>query len=1208
MSEQKKYSTHVLELIRNNGVFHEKKDDDSSISRTFLMFDYFDVLLYKKLDEKDKDYINYFSIGDTFNDDADYKVSYKTLSLYCHTEAENINPFLLERENGGGEVPFLGLIQISLCNENFTKEKCESNSIDKFLRKCEDEILDMVEQADAVKKDPLLVKQLYRSSTTGDFCLAVRTDLVETIYGIALALSDSQSNPDKSLKVLTYTNVGIECRIGSDNRYETLGKDFVNKNRHMCFALRFSADLELMAILKKYQSSKKGVELEIFENFKGLLGRYDYLLRVSMEEFANVYPVLCEKKIGFLGQEEEGYDENMAELKDILRYPQIRNINERVLVELNGLGIDRTTKKEKQNDYLEEVLTKNRKIFYQIRALKKRWKPYFSEEERAFRDLFRGMEQIYKTYSALGMEKEAYINWLMFCQDIDILCECINRCMEKYEEYSREEEWDERQRRVYRSRLLKDWRISIQAVNQYTRLVQNINYQTYQSPIYELQTQIDTEKVIVAYREAMRSFINCYIKNKPDGTDGTDDRADIIPMIYPDLSKDKVEVTAPFTGKKKGKSWVKREIICMVPSFEYFGRLYDLLPWILHESSHHLRILLRERRNKFLIEYVFSYIFRIVAEASLPKLSNDKWYISAGKAEQILIDKMKEETEKDFKKLEGFEDFGFERILSEIDRYLKKMFPYGAGYAGRQYVHNAQEIRNEIYSFYLNEYREEGILTDKNLNDFAQLKKTEKADQEKPAEELLKIYWVRICKDAIDEEGETIAVQLKDLYYRRGRFEEILLKVNERLLKKKVPEEAVKEYCFKLANLYRVFHVYDKIGLAETENEVGDYLDRVFESCLKSRETALDKKEQILMSDPGVMYVQRSLGLLNKDKETFKSKMMGIFGDVDFKEIQQYKNDRIKVYRETFADLLMTTALDINSFGYCRQVLQTISDARVDENEYQYDDINYMRFRIVTAVLLWDECRLVQGEKQADMESYEEAGIIILNGSSIIKNAEVYCEATLKCIHEKLAEMEEIANNKELREQAELFVGNINGQMQYYLQGLGESSAYASTLLYVLLHGEKNADEEILEVWQDYKEFDRICEPIKYLFWRLECFCLGLERIMQNGHVAVEKDIFEHMKEIRKQIKKDNKKGCIWEEDWDCLLEPKMDVGEFYNRPELVFEKKTQQKLETTIDFVQNYYYYNRFKMMEEVKESGGQWDSDKDQVCRESAGDLSAY
>ena len=434
------------------------------------------------------------------------------------------------------------------------------------------------------------------------------------------------------------------------------------------------------------------------------------------------------------------------------------------------------------------------------------------------------------------------------------------------------------------------------------------------------------------------------------------------------------------------------------------------------------------------------------------------------------------------------------------------------------------------------------------------------------------------------------------------------MKVNKCLLEKKVPEEAVKEYCFKLANLYRVFHVYDKIGLAETENEVGDYLDRVFERYQSSEETALDKKEQILMSDPGVMYVQRSLGLLNKDKQTFKSKMMGIFGDIDFKEIQRYKDDRIKVYRETFADLLMTTALDINSFGYCRQVLQTISDARVDEDEYQYDDINYRRFRIVTAVLLWDEWRMLPEDERKKMNPYEEAGAIILDGSSIIENAEVYCEATLKCIHEKLAEMEEIANNKELREQAELFVGNINGQMQYYLQGLGESSAYASTLLYVLLHGEKNADEEILEVWQDYKEFDRICEPIKYLFWRLECFCLGLERIMQNGHVAVEKDIFEHMKEIRKQIKKDNKKGCIWEEDWDCLLEPKMDVGEFYNRPELVFEKKTQQKLETTIDFVQNYYYYNRFKMMEEVKESGGQWDSDKDQVCRESAGDLSAY
>ena len=41
-----KYSTHILELVRNNGIAGEMQEDVA----VFFMFDYFDLLFYKRLE------------------------------------------------------------------------------------------------------------------------------------------------------------------------------------------------------------------------------------------------------------------------------------------------------------------------------------------------------------------------------------------------------------------------------------------------------------------------------------------------------------------------------------------------------------------------------------------------------------------------------------------------------------------------------------------------------------------------------------------------------------------------------------------------------------------------------------------------------------------------------------------------------------------------------------------------------------------------------------------------------------------------------------------------------------------------------------------------------------------------------------------------------------------------------------------------------
>ncbi len=1196
-----RYSTHVLELVRNNGI----SAMDNNVDQGFLMFDYFDILVHKELKDSDKQYVNYFSIGDTFNDDREYKVSYKTLSLYCNSEIDK-NPFVIERNdteqqraNALSATPFLGIIQISLCKENYIRKSSEQVNIDSFLVECEKKIMDMVQSVHGCQKNDLTIMQLYRSSTTGDFCLAIRSDSVEEIYKIALFLNDSTRTP----KMRTYTNVGIECKIftgtSGDKRYTTLDQNFINAHKYMTFALRLSANCDLLPIWKEYQGKNNRGKLEAA---KGLFGRYDYLLYINLNEFSEIYPLLCEKKFGSIEQPAESYKDGDITLKNILRHPHIKNINERVLVELNSFNGTDAGGNDTDVGYLDKVQMRNEQLFQRIDNLGK-WRCYFAEEDRAFRDLHRGMIGIYRTFSAIGMEKDAYINWLIFCRDMDVLCECLEVCLQEYENICKIKFQDETKNRTHRLRLLKDWRISIQALNQYTRLVQNINYQTYQSPIYEIQTQIDTEKTMIAYRQAMMSYMDSYIEDRDLKNL---DVIPSIPIIYPDLAKDRVEVIAPFSNQKKNNGKiVKREIMCTVPSFEYFGRLYDLLPWMLHESSHHLRILARRERNLFFAEYVFSYIYRVILENELPTLADDTLYTTVGRVEQRLIKCMVKVTMDDFKakEVKDFDDIGLERLISEIDSYIAMLFCKNVDFEGKQVQRDIKEIRDKIFDFLVNEYRKEGLLESAVLEKIICFKQGKlEGNGDDLVEPLLDCYFNQVNKTADTPLGDDEGIQVANTKNYQEWFEKDIIMVGKKLKVAGAMPEAIKEYLFRTVKIYRIMDACKDIhsrGGFEKNNTL-DYLEKVFQYYQEQNQCKHWKEDDELLMNPRTVHVLRSLGLLNNDKDLFCSKMQEVLDKNNYIEIQRHKELKIKIYRESFADLLMATSLGLGSFGYCRQVLQTLCDAGMDERGYGEDNINNHRFQIVTAVLLAEELQETTKEAPAILED-KNINQISLDGGSILENGAIYCEYTLKCIGQKLMEnwdMDRRVNSQNIlleierknddtektKEYLGHFLGAINKQLKCFLKDVEGKENYSNTLLYILLHGKEQAAREIVNLWEK-NEFDTVmelCQGLKYSFWRLEYFCIGLKNIMRNSHVIVPLDIFNHMKKIREKIKGEDGKGCRWEKDWDCLVKPKMDVGYFYNDPKQVLEKTSSQKLENTIDFIQNYYYYNRFKTIKE--------------------------
>lgn len=1184
------YATHVLELVRNNGI----STMENNVDQGFLMFDYFDILIHRELTGTEKQYVNYFSIGDTFNDDQAYKVSYKTLSLYCEGDKDS-NPFVMNTEEGEqirslSKTPFLGIIQISLCKENYVRTDKEPVDIEAFLKNCENRIMEMVQSSYCFEEKDPTVMQLYRSSTTGDFCLVIRTESIEKIYNTALFLSDSQTDKDTALKVRTYTNVGIECKIcEADRTYATLSDAFIKAHEKMTFALRFSANRELLSVWERCQKESGKARLEAA---KGLFGRYDYLLHINLADFSEIYPVLCEKKFGALGKTVD-YEEGNITLKNILRHPHIKNINERVLVELDTSGMESSGRYATDREYLDKVWAKNEELFKRIKSLGK-WQSCFAEEHRAFRDLHRGMMGIYKTFSAIGMEKDAYINWLIFCRDMDVLCECLEVCLEEYNSLSRDKARSEVKNRIYRQRLLKDWRINIQALNQYTRLVQNINYQTYQSPIYEIQTQIDTEKTMIAYRQAMMSYMDSYIE---DVKCENDDVIPSLPIIYPDLAKDRVEVIAPFSNqRRKDGRLVKREIMCTVPSFEYFGRLYDLLPWMIHESSHHLRVLNRNDRNRFFAEYVFSYVYRVILENELAGLADDSLCKSIGRVEQRLVGCMVKITMEEFAdQIDGkFDDYSLERLISEIDAYLSMLFHGSSGFEGKQAHYDVKETRDKVFGFFLNEYRREGLLDDAALEKIIRFKGGFiEGDGDDLVEPLLECYFRQVNETADHPLKEEDKIGSGDIKQSQEWFERNVLRLGEKLEHVNALSEAVKEYVFKVLDIYRIMSactVLKRGGIIDTES-VQKYLKKVFWYYQEQKQKNNWNKKDELLLDPHTMHLLRNLGLLDNEEKVFCSQMQDIFKKNDYTEIQKHKELKTKIYRESFADLLMATSLGIGSFGYCRQVLQTLSDVGMDEKGYGVDNINTHRFQIVTAILLEEELQKANAESSL-VSKDEDINQIKLDGKHIIEDGVVYCEYTLKCIGQKVEngwEEEKKTQDQKRKEHLQLFLGGIYAQIRCFLEDIKGSENYSSTFLYVLLHGKEDADPEVVKLWESYgfTEIEEQCQTLKYCFWRLEYFCLGLKNIMRDGYVIVPLDIFEHMKKIRQAIRGKDGKGCSWEKEWDCLAVPKMDVGKFYNNPKAVLNKTSSQKLENTVLFIQNYYYYNRFKMMEEEGEHG---------------------
>lgn len=1173
-----KYRTFILELVKNNGILQNEKNSGVR----FVLFDYFNVLYQKELKDSEKCYENYFSLVNPFQNESYYKVSSKSLGLYQHEEKlkEKEDPFYVdEGEEYLSDKPFLGIIQISLCRESFSKPWDE---IEDFLEYCEQMIEQIADEACNYSQSCL-----YRSSNTGDFCLIVRTGYVEEIYKTALFLNKFKNvhgEGNGQLQFSTYTSVGIECVAGENGAYCTLSRKFVKAHEDVRFALRLSAGPSLANELNDFKNIKvcKG---ECTVN-KGVFGHYDYLLHIGIEEFAEIYPVLCEKKLGkarFDGVNPDVRDCGIiagegkkTDLQKILTETSVRNINERILVDLNSLSIGEGSGQDYAKnitDIQEEVNEKNQSLFERITELKQ-FRYIFYEEHRTFWDLFRGTKELYKSFSAIGVEEDAYLNWMMFYQDMEVLCHNLEKWIKVAEEKP-----DNKRLRIW---ILENWRNNIQAINEYTRLVQNVNYQNYQSPSYEIQTQSDAEKLLVAYRELME----VYFESHKQSENILGKTAECIhPMIYPELSENKVEVTANFLPMEENKD-SERVIVCTVPSFEYFGRLYDLLPWIMHESSHNIRVLERKERNSIVLDYSMRQVFQYVTADILVDLSENKLYEGLGSLEDILVDSMLDAVKARYPE-DALEKFNFEELVRDMKKFLGEVFAVRRYSSLRGKAVDADKKYQEACGALLNEYRLR-CEVDKKIDIFEKLyrKEWDMESVEKIMEDLLQKYWEELAEISIGNmNGEHISIHDFTLFL--PSMENKFVDLWEGM-KGKGYDYAVKNYIYAVRDLWRIYSTFKRMDKDKEPERRKRFLENTYQYCEKKIKELRENDKDRILEDLTVSQAFREVGLKNLSKKDFQEQMEEKFSRIDGKMILNYHELGIRIYREANADLLMALSLGMTAFGYCRQVFQTISDAKLQPGSYEYGNINYERLRTIAAVLLWKED---SGNELASCGRLKE-----VYGGKIIEQGKLYCRNTLKCIRDRILMLEE-ARDKE--EDVNSLLAASYGQIEEYLDNLCKENYKEMLICSLITQDGAGLEPKVWEVWNKYSNVLSLCKRYRHLFWRIECFLLGMSDVLKKQKIYVDEKLYEYMKKICVEEEKMGAVdvGCSWEKDLPVyLMETKRKIGDYYNDPEKVYTEKTEQKLENTIDFIQNYYYYNRFRLQ------GGECDESRGTICGEPA------
>lgn len=682
---QTNYNVQNLTFIRNNSYAQKIAFDKGQ--NCFFMMDYYNLLKERELDDKTDGYM--VLAGERKGEEN--AVAKRVMGIYTKREEENCEKHVFEaasqQVDTTTETPFLGIIQVYitdyLCMKN-SRQDVQHIVIDDYLEAYKEKIKECIEpvlEGDAY--------QIYRTITSEDFCVVIRTSKFRRIYDAALKIMGLKSEPAKKRIFFTYTNIGIELKgkekneNGDITHFLGLHESVREKNGDINFVLRFRIENEaleeILALKSLQQNTEEDTQPVVIEDVNGMIGRYDLVVRLDMDEFMEIYPFLCLNITGYeiLHSDEADFKSPLiGKLVEKMKQRIIQTINTRVIMKMYTIKECLESKHaasllDKQDiERINDRRTNGTKLY---NMFKNEYGTKFLTEKYRYDELIRMLDSLMNSYENLAYEIDTHLNWFICSQYLEELFESMITYMKHMRENQMQEAID---------KFLNEFQAFVSAFDVFLRLLQGINQNTIQAPRYDISAPVDGQKFLIAYSEFIDSIHEAYRIDEwePKGDSVCrEKRRKEKTIIYPDLTIKNLELMEVFDydrlNKPEEENTKTKLLICKIPMFEYFQRPYDLIPLVSHEICHHMLITDREKRNRYLIERIFKGVAAEAVHEIQNRFVKNGYKNRKDALTKVMSDSLSDILIKDFKHVnESWKQYVFRHLTKEIHGYIGSYF------------------------------------------------------------------------------------------------------------------------------------------------------------------------------------------------------------------------------------------------------------------------------------------------------------------------------------------------------------------------------------------------------------------------------------------------------------------------------------------------------------------------------------------------------
>lgn len=1158
---------HNITLVRNNS--HAQKMRFMKDEHIFFMLDYFNFLKERVLDNEKYGYMALCGID---RDSSDAAVR-KSMGIYA-TKEEGEGLFAVGKPEGKetSSRPFLGIVQIFMMNYQQEEKPVTLKSVRSCLNVYKEQINGIVQRV--LGEDGRY--QIFQTVTSEDFCVIIRSSTAQKIYDVVTGLMELKDRNGKRL-LFTYTNVGIESvkLRGGDLEFLKLNPSVCPNNKDVGFAIRFRVEAKVIKQFEKwFRENSKETGLEVAN---GLFGRYDMVLRINIEDFVELYPFLCKNKAGYpiddLGQM-TFKSEMVAKIVKGMKDGIIRTVNTRILLNLYSV------KKESAVDEIKpwfdgaiqnQIKHQREKISGLYERFKNKYEICFLLDKYRYNDLKKMLDRLMNLYENLAYEFDTHLNWFVCSQYLKDLFDNMYAFMEHV---------DAKDRRAL-SKFMNEFQMFINAFEAYIRILQGMNQHTMQAPQYDIVAPIDGQKFLIAFSEYINRIHQLYCTfdwgRSDEGRDivCTERRKEARVLIYPEMTGKNVEMVPILENRgiradTTEMPEISSILLCRIPMFEYFERVYDLIPLVFHEICHRMLILNRRERNDFFITRMLHKISEEICFKMQLESSRGNYGIQGDSLYDAFVESLDNVLIKEYKRQHPeWASFVSTYICISIEDFMR---PYLSEDRERKYFRQGHMKWNDImkgFDALINEidYLEKGRQSLDRIQNAYHLRNKEpgwKAKMHREAEILYRDIFDVVSKDL------SISDDVDDLKSKKYKeldpyFENICRQQKGRECgADKYTIKTSIEYLRRLHMLYGEILQYNIFNEREESREVlrnfaNDLSQKVRGKFLEGDSYCVfgqNKMERVLFWE--VLHPELAVEHYIK-----------FFEKVSFSDICKCIDRNNILYRESCADIIMCKWLGLNSFGYLRLAITFWE--RMEGYYKEMTEGTLIKDRLITVLSV-----LLRSE---DKDNYiENDGCCKLKVGNLEEQLRKYIKYEITFAEKKVIEAVKADRDIEHKEEAEGIVKKFFGVFGMHIEEAWKNVRQGKSIIWKggiwdricqkdthLFNGEIDGNPHLKEHLQ--KEINLY----QRIFWMLYAF----GEILEERHMKIEKDVMDHMWRIYENMEIKEEKHHVVE-----------DVVEFYNNPESE-EKTNFRKMQDMLLFIQDYYYCNRFnKMWEERNEN----------------------